>query len=248
MLSQRLLVKSILLISILPGAALAQAGSSASLSLSVNSMTEGAVYRGWPLQVEIRAFLDEGESAQVQWPSGVHLAIRDAKGIAVILPLQMIASDEALVVVDADHSPGVLWILSAEASAALAPGDYMIQADHPAAGQSRMILITVSDEPGDLSREQLSLKTRLRARFEELTGTREAALQVLNDRLASVPDDIGVLGQKADLLGDMEQYSEALGAAQLAVRAFADQFKDATHPPFGLLRRVRLLQAKADAF
>ena len=245
--SQRLLVKSFLLVSLLPRVAMAQAGT-ASLSLSVNGVTEGAVYRGWPLQLEARAFLDEGESAQVQWPSPLRLTVRDAKGAVVTWPLRMAADADSLVEVNAQRSPGALWILGADATAALNPGDYTIRADHPAAGASRMVLITVTDEPAELAREQLSMKARLRARFEELTGTREAALQILNDRLMNTPDDMGVLVQKADLLADMEQYSEALSSARLAVRAFADQVKDATHPPFGLLRRVRMLQIKVDAF
>lgn len=248
MLSQRLFVKSVLLVSMLPGAVWAQAGT-ASLSLSVNGTTEAVVYRGWPLQVEARALLDEGETAEVQWPSAVHLTIRNStNGAAVVWPLQMIANADELVVVSGDRSPGALWILGADATAVMSPGEYTIQADHPAAGRSRLLMISVGNEPAELSREQLSLKARLRSRYEELTGTREAALQILNDRLVDVPDDIGVLGQKADLLGDMEQFAEALSSAQLAVRAFADQFKDVTHPPFGLLRRVRMLQGKLEAF
>jgi hypothetical protein len=233
-------VKLLLLLSLVPGALTAQEGK-ASLTLAANGTTEAVVYRGWPLLVEVQALLDEGESAQLQWPSPVRLTIRYANAV-VTWPLQFSASPDGMVTITGDRSAGALWTLSAEATSALSTGDYTMRADHSAIGASQLILLTVSDEPADLTREQGSLKTRLRSRYEELTGTREAALQMLTDWLATTPDDIAVLGQKSDLLADMERLAEALDSAELALQAFREQFKQATHPPMGLLRRIRTLE------
>ena len=239
----RLFVKSLFLFSTLSAALLALDGS-VSLTLSVNGTTEVEVYRGWPLLVDVRAVFEDGEPVPLQWPSPVHLTIRDATA-AVIWPLQLAATPEGVVTVAEDRTADALWSLSGDATLALKTGTYTVQADHPACGKSRVILLKISDEPAELSREQGSLKGRLRSRYEEVAGTREAALQILDDWLATMPDDIAVLSQKADLLDDMERFADALNSAELALRAFRDQFKQAPHPPFALLRRIRGLQDKA---
>ncbi len=201
------------------------------------------VYRGWPLLIEVRALYEDGEAVPVQWPSPVRFAIRDEKA-AVTWPLQLASTAEEMVSVAADRSADAVWALSAEATTALSVGDYTMRANHAVAGASRLILLKVVDEPAELSREQGSLKARLRSRYEELTGSRDAALEMLNEWLTGMPDDISVLGQKADLLHDMERFGDALNSAELALAAFKGQFKDATHPPFGLMRRIRALQDK----
>lgn len=224
-------------------AALVAQGGRVGLSLSANGSSETVVYRGWPMLVEVRALHEDGEPVAMQWPSPVRFAIRDEKA-AVTWPLQLASTAEEMVSVAADRSADAVWALSAEATTALSVGDYTMRANHPVAGASRLILLKVVDEPAELSREQGSLKARLRSRYEELTGSRDAALEMLNDWLTGMPDDISVLGQKADLLHDMERFGEALNSAELALAAFKGQFKDATHPPFGLMRRIRALQDK----
>ncbi len=235
-------VKSLFLI-ILLAAGLAGQEGRVSLSLSANGSSETVVYRGWPLLIEVRALYEDGEAVPVQWPSPVRFAIRDEKA-AVTWPLQLAATTEESVIVAAERSADGVWVLSTEATSALSVGDYTMRANHPVAGASRLLQLKVADEPVELSREQGSLKARLRSRYEELTGNREAALEMLNQWLAATPDDIAVLGQKAELLNDMDQIVDALNSAELALAAFKDQFKDAKHPPFGLMRRIRILQDK----
>ena len=81
----RLFVKSLILL-LVPAALLAQAGK-AGLSLAANGMTETVLYRGWPLLVEAGALLEEGESAELTWPSPVRLTIRKGSE-AVTWPLR----------------------------------------------------------------------------------------------------------------------------------------------------------------
>jgi hypothetical protein len=237
----RRLVKSLLLLSVLP-AALAQNGT-AGLSLSANGTTEIVLYRGWPLLVEARALLEDGGTAQLQWPSPVRLTILSA-GKAANWPLKFIGNPDSLVTVTGEISVGAIWLLSADATSALNTGDYTMLAEHPTAAASRLVLLTVSDEPAELSKDQGSLKAQLRSRYEELTGTREAALQILSDWLETTPDDIEILAQQADLLYDMERFADALNSAELALQAFDDQFPDAKEPAFDLLRRIRMLRAQ----
>lgn len=159
-------------------------------------------------------------------------------------PLQFAPAAEGTVIVTGDRSADAVWTLSAEATAALNTGDYTIRAEHPTTGVSRLILLTVSSEPAELTPDLGSLKARLRARYEEWTGTRESALEILNSWLTATPGDIAALSDKSDLLADMERFAEALESAELALTAFTEQFKLATHPPSGLLRRIRALEAK----
>jgi hypothetical protein len=240
MLYPRLFVR--LLFSILPAVAVAQGGR-AGLGLSANGTSEAEVFRGWPLLVEVHARLESDEPAVLQWPSPIRLTIRDANA-AVNWPLQLAGTPEGVATVTGDRPVAALWVLSADATLDLKVGDYTMRADHPDAGGSRIVLLKVSEEPAELSLDQGSLKARLRSRYEEVTGSREVALQILTDWLATRPNDIAVLSQKADLLDDMERFGESLTVAEQALQAFREQFKDATHPPFGLLRRISVLQGK----
>lgn len=235
-------VCALLLVSLFLFDAAAQEAS-AGLGIALNGMTEGVFYQGWPLLLEVRANLEQGDAVQLEWPAPVRLTIRNADG-PVTWPLQSATSTLEPVTITATSPAVAVWTLSPEATKALLPGDYTIRAEHPATGASRLILVTVSPEPAELTLEQTSLKVRLRSRHEEWTGTRESALRILTEWLETTPGDIAGLTDASDLLADMDRVSEAIELADRALTAFTEQFKDARHPPAGLLRRIRSLEAR----
>lgn len=240
--SQRQSVSPLLMCT-LPGLKMAAQEPAASISLSANGMTEGVLYRGWPLLMEVRVNLEEGESAQLQRPAPVRLIIRDATG-AVTWPLKLASTPVDAITLSAESPAVAVWTLGPEATSALPPGEYSIRAEHPAIGASRLILLTVSNEPAELTPEQGSLKTRVRSRIEEWTGTPETALRILTEWLEKAPADIAVLADKSGLLAEMDRLAEALDFADRALTAFTEQVKEARHPPVGLLRRIRSLEAR----
>ena len=211
------------------------------LSLSANGQTELTWLRGGTLLLEAAAFLTDGDQATLDWPAPLQLTIVNAQGVAQSWPLESLASTAAPVVLSETQKASAVWGISGDVAAAIPEGQYTLQVTHPASGASRRVLLTVISDPGA---DDATLRVRLSSRYWEYKGDQDRALSILNDALNNKPDDIGALSQKADLLDAMGRTDDAITSLVAALKAFGQQYPDATHPPRELSRRMDQLLEK----
>lgn len=226
------------------------------LSLTADERRETVVYRGWPVLVVLEvlpphlhdpARADERfvvAGAGTPWTDSVEVSARKATGESVAWPFRRITSGGNRLVLDG-QTVGVvaLWI-SPEDSAALAAGEFEIDATLDTRGsvegwngvvEAEPVTLTVLDEPVPLTPELEAWKLLSLARYRLSGGETEAALALVDQALEALPGSLGALAFKAEILALEDRDEEALAAYDEALEEFHDQYPLAEEPPFELL-------------
>ena len=226
------------------------------LSLSVNGGLAQKVLRGQPLLVETLLLLEEGDRATVAlnnnapWTNALALQLRSRDGTAVSVTWSRLQAANGPMNFTSDATE-ITAILSLDESAtmSLQPGEYLLMAVLDTKGisatgawagtiRSRDSVMVVIDEPPELDRPGQILKSRLRARWLQLSGQVEPALAELDKLLERFPEEIEVLSDRCEVLIELGLREEAVTTIQTAISLFRKQNPTATHPPRLLLRRL----------
>lgn len=151
------------------------------------------------------------------------------------------------------------WVLSGEQTAALAPGDYELvftldMRDNAADGAwngavaSRLVTFAVAPEPASPAQDEEIIKARFTASYQALTGDWAGAVTTLESALERMPNQLTLLGERAEALAGAGRLEDALAGIKEALAQYAIRNPDADQPAFNLLRirsRIRaLIQAR----
>ncbi len=222
------------------------------------------MYKGWPLVLDAKALLAQGDQASLglkgsPWTAALTLRIDNASGAQQVRPVELMWSAKEPIVLEPLSEAAVFWVVAPERASALAEGDYTISLTldtrkapqdgaWSGACRARQVSLKVAAEPARLGADEERLKALVRARYYELRGDRATALSVIQERLARTPDDPVVLAEQAGLLERSGNVQEAIAALDRAIAAYYKQNPDADEPPTEMIRNLsRLIDATMPA-
>lgn len=229
------------------------AGQAFDLEVSAPARTR----QGSPLLVETKLLLRQEADARVElkdgaaWTSALRIQVLDADGKPVEAEWELLAATGGVLAFGEEAlEAGAVSALAGSITAKMAPGEYTLQARLDTAGKaadgawsgevpSRRVRVTVVAAESDWQPGEQVLDKRVRARWSQLRGDRETALQLLDGALELAPGDLDVVLEKADLLLEMERREEAVTLLETALKEFRRRYPGASHPPREILRRLR---------
>lgn len=217
------------------------------LALTLNGGVSETAFRGWPLLFRGDAVLMRNVDAPFPLDlSSLTLAIAPVSGPALRWPLRRVTQFTSPPLLGpANESVRVVWLLTAEESVSIVPGDYT--ATFSWAGKtSPIVRFTVAAPPGTLSADDEIRRAVLQSQTALYLGDAVAALAALTPAEARHPESIELLVQRARAHVQRAEYREALVAAHRAGAIFDRTYPDAEHPPGGILQIQT--QARAELF
>ncbi len=228
------------------------------LSIAANQAANSEAVQGWPLVVtaavvHAQAFQDAVTPVTVNaqagsWANAVHVAVMNAQGGAVTLPLQIVLAPEESLTLDGETYGELAWTVAPANTAALQPGIYTILAwlDSAAVAQpfaelrtvrSRQAEIRVLPAGGALTDAQVSDQNLILAGYHVLRGDDAKALQVVEQLLARQPENVGALFFRAGLLKMAGRLMDAFDAYSSTLDAYYKASDpDPANPPSEILR------------
>ena len=206
------------------------------LALTLNDGVSESVYRGWPLVFRGDAVLMREVAVPIalDLPS-LTLAITPAQGPAMSWPLRRVpefASAPMLGV--GSESVRVVWLLTAEQTVALVPGDYTARLSW-AGRTSPPVTFSVLAPPATVPAEDEIRRALLESQTALYLGDTAGALAALVPAESSHPESIDLLVQRARVQVQRGEYREALRATQRARTIFDRDYPNAEHPPVSIL-------------
>ncbi|MCL5744275.1 MAG: hypothetical protein M1541_10180 [Acidobacteria bacterium] len=239
------------------------------LQISVNGGREVEVVKGWPLVVRgIIAHSDRRRATDstpplrlappgTTWTEKIAIRVFSASGEEVQwdLKLARVPADPGLVLPARSYAT-VEWLLSEEATAKLAEGDYRLAAFLEIEGgsgwngkvRSVPVSIGVIPEPEVPVPEQIWERARLRAEAAVLDGNIEDGVARMDELLKVQPDNVEALQMQATLLERGGNLVAALLSAMQAKIEFFKQCPAPEEPPEALLMLVdRLWRSVLDS-
>lgn len=231
------------------------------LGLTVHGAGGKTVYRGQPVLVEATLVLEEGDAATVSlkdgaaWAQAVSLQLWSSQGEAVAVEWTRLQEAQGPMKFTGEAAEATaVFALNEAATSALASGGYLLTAkldtrQSAAEGSwagtvsNRGAAFAVADEPAELPAEGRVLKSRVRARWLQLSGNAGQALEELDQALVQAPESVDLLADRADALAELERKDEAIAALESAIQLFRKQHPKSSHPPRLLLERLARLSA-----
>ncbi len=239
--------------------------TSVSVSADVNGRAEAVVWQGVPAVISASVFLTEGSAAKVAlrdgpWTAALRAAIYASDGQAVDLPLRLIETPAAFVQLRPAGRARAFWVLSGEQTAALPPGEYVLQLgidtreissddgwQGTAASGSVSFTVVIAPEPSSLSEDDVVTKARFTAAYHALLGEWPTAVTTLEDALLQMPEQLTLLGDLAEALEGAGRLDDALARANESLALFALRNPDSDHPAFDLIRVRNRIRARIQA-
>ena len=188
-----------LLLSISLGALALYAADSPFVGASVNGTTETELAPGWPLMVRatfVHPQFPDASAAPISIATNaIRIEVRTSGGVVVNWPLEMLASDAA-VVIEGTKTATLRWTLAPEAAAALDRGNYsaVVRIDGVDTDSAPVRIRLVSRTDQDDFRLLL-----LNAAYAWWRGETDRALDATSSLLSQDADNIGVLELRGDI-------------------------------------------------
>ncbi|MCX6624401.1 MAG: hypothetical protein NTY38_25740, partial [Acidobacteria bacterium] len=166
---------------------------------------------------------------------------------AVAWPLERNATLEPAPVLSPENDGfTVIWTLSAEQSAGLVSGPYVVSVSW-AGVRARPISIELADPPAELTGQERTAIAVLRIEVALLRNEPQTALAVAISALIEDPASIALLVQKARAHEALGELPQALASTHAALERFKDLFPALTYPPLTILNvHNRLLDRIAE--
>jgi tetratricopeptide (TPR) repeat protein len=241
---------------LLPVWILASGLLSAQGAFDLHASASAKVRKGAPLFLDALVTLRQEAAARIElkdgrnWPAALQVRLLDSSGRETPVEWELLGTAEgALQFGDDALEAGALFGLGPDATAQLAAGEYTLTAQldtgslaaagawagRAVAPTTRILVLESGAEP---SENEAVFEKRCRARWLALHDGREQALALLEEILASNPDHLDVLLDKADLLTGLQRTEEAAAVLNAALARFRAKNPKATHPPREILRRL----------
>lgn len=237
------------------------------ITLSLNRLSECAVFPGAPILVEAVFSPPDGRDSKTEvtlsnsgnaWGEMVSLEIRNAQDEAVPgISFQSLYATEQSITLNHETLGAMAWCIVSESGATLPSGEYAIVAvlDSTASisgwrgkTKSAPSTLTVKSSLSQLSADEARLVTLGDVRIRSYIGEHESALAVVDAFLVKNPKDGLMLEERADVLARMERFSDALSAYNLALDNVAPQEESLLRePPHNLLRKRDMAASKVES-
>ncbi len=209
------------------------------LGLTVNDATGGPAYQGWALVLRADAtwFGDDGPEVALD-ASGPALTVTAADGSAAAWPWKRTSALPASSPLGPTAPMAeATWTLTAEQTAALAPGRYTLSARWGEADALRTVDLVA--EPAPLTAELRRARALRAIEGAEAAGDAAATLALVDAALAEHPGDVTLLTRKALTHEQLGQLLEARLASEAALTAFAAQAWVGPREPSRPLAKLR---------
>jgi hypothetical protein len=216
------------------------------LALTLNDGVSATAYRGWPMLFRGDAVLMRNVAAPFPLDlNSLTLAIAPAQGPALPWPLRRVTQFAAAPTLGlANDSVRVVWLLTAEETVGLVPGEYT--ATFSWAGRSaQAVKFSIAPSPGTLPDNDEIRRAVLQSQTA-LYLDDNGAIAALVPAEARYPESIPLLVQRAKAHVQRAEYREALLATHRARAIFDRTFPDAEHPPAGIIQVEN--KARAELF
>jgi hypothetical protein len=227
------------------------------IALSVNYSAEPHLIRGWPVFARARIFhpqcsLTQKPAAFVlapsiaamtgSWMDAVTLKVTNAKGTIVkwgFQPVGRTASQQLQI--DASRSAIVEWQIPGEATRAIPPGQYFVQAVLNVSGgsgwtgsvESTKVAIQISDEPAALKETDRYMKALLT--FDIAGNNLDQAFASADAFNKAFPQNVPGIELKARVLERQKKFRDARDLAGKAIETYFAQKPAPKEPPVPLL-------------
>jgi tetratricopeptide (TPR) repeat protein len=196
-------------------------------------------YSGWPLLVDATVAITADDTKFEIPPAQITVAVFDSKGAKLDLPFAGLAIPTSRVVLDNNNDIATLrFALSPEQTANLA-GDYTFEVT--VGDLKSRTTVTLTAPPDPLTP---LIETDRRFAFADyylLTGSPQAALDLVNQELAVAPQFVPAMTRAASALEQLGRRRDAIQMLASAIEATQKQDPDATDPPRELIRRYQRL-------
>lgn len=234
------------LLVVLTGTSLRLAGATPvppiALALTLNDGVADRGYRGWPLILRADAVLTEELTAGLALNrSELVLSVVSSTGADQNWPLRPVGDVSSPIRLGGDvDSIRITWLLTAEQSAALAPGTYLATAAW-SGRKSPPLRFVVADPPPSPNATDQIRRAQLRSEAAVFLGDLDLALAATRPAGIAADDSITLLLQRARVHERRAEFQEMLRATQRALALFHQQSPRANHAPVAILS----LQSKA---
>jgi hypothetical protein len=237
------------------------------VGLSANGATQTALYRGWPLFLDVallhpEAFTSAADANALvivaqgaSWAGALTLDVKDAAGSAASWPIVISPPAPGDLRLDARTEGDLLAWLAPASTTALAPGDYVVVARLDTRGatavgafrglvESVPVAVHVSDEPVPLPALLEIRKLELLAQYQARAGDLVAARGFADELALRHPESPRGFALLGDLDAQDGHTAQASDRFSDAIAAFLAANPDAEEPPTELLARRRELRSQ----
>ncbi len=228
------------------------------LVLSATAETGSELYTSWPLIVSVslwrKALIPDAldnmpavapitiKAKQGAWRDALVVEVRNASGETVTWPLHPGQQPETSVTLGVDETATAQWWLEPAETQELAPGVYALTVSFrpdaveglPESLGSDRFHLKIEKEPAPLDQTTATAKQLQMAEFSLFKGDAKTAVSLVEQLLASEPENIGVLRLQAKLLMCEGKTLEAANALEEALHVYYRKYPKAD-PPLGLL-------------
>ncbi|HKU25048.1 MAG TPA: hypothetical protein VJQ54_06220 [Candidatus Sulfotelmatobacter sp.] len=237
------------------------------VSLSVNYSADSHVMRGWPVFARARISHPQRSLTQTSpvfllapsiatmtgsWADAVTLKVTSANGTQVKWAFQRSTKiPSAQLQLTPLQSAIIEWQMAAEATRAIPPGQYFVQAVLNATGasgwsgtvESSKVSVRVNDEPASPKESDRYMKTLL---IVDTSGNDlDQAFSAADTFYKAFPQNVPGMELKARVLEAQKKYREARDLAGKALQQLFDHSPAPKEPPVSLLELYNRLDAEA---
>lgn len=214
----------------------AQPATAMAIALTLNEGTADVAYRGWPLILLADAVLMEDAATPIPLaPATLTLRVTAGQGAEAGWPWRRVTEFAPPPQLGPDNEGvRVTWVLTAEQSATLAPGEYQARVSW-AGRTSPALTFRIEPPPASVPVEGEIVRSLRQSRVLQLTGDLAGAQAVLTPWVDKRPDRIDLLEQQSRVQLARGEHREAFQSAQRALANFHHQQPNARHPPGGLI-------------
>ena len=228
------------------------------LVLSPSAETGSELYTSWPLIVSVslwrKALIPDAQdnlpavapitikARQGGWRDALVVEVRNASGEAVTWPLHPVQQPETSVTLGIDETATAQWWLEPADSKALTVGVYTLTVSFlpnaveglPGSIGNDRFHLKIEKEPAPLDQATATAKQLQMAELSLSKGDVKTAGSLVEQLLASEPENIGILRLQAKLLMGDGKKLEAANALEEALHVYYKKYPQAD-PPLGLL-------------
>lgn len=214
----------------------AQPATAVAIALTLNEGTTDIAYRGWPLILLADAVLMEDVAAPIPLaPATLTLRVAAGQTADVGWPWRRVTEFAAAPQLGPDNEGvRVTWVLTAEQSAALAPGEYHARVTW-AGRTSPALTFRIEPAPASVPVDDEIVRALRQSRVLQLTGDLAGAQTALAPWVEKRPDRVDLLEQQSRVQLARGEQRAAFQSAQRALANFHHQYPNARHPPGGLI-------------